>query len=131
MKDITFPLTIDKLLFSKVPAFREQCALGGKHGDFVAVRPCAKQFENKTYLGILLGEIAETTLGQYDETKRELRIEHALHNPIIFIPDLLITVRGYESWFKRIRSKKELSAITDQDISNIWYVKALKALEPG
>jgi hypothetical protein len=128
LKEITFPLTVDKIQFSKTPAFLDKCVLGGKCGDFVAVRPCAGEYQGKTYLGILLGEIAESTLVQYDDA-RVLRIEPSLHNPIIFIPDLLTVVRGYESWFKRIRSKEDLSVITNQDIQNVWYVRALKSLQ--
>ena len=128
LKEITFSLTIDKIQFSKTPTFLDKCVLGGKCGDFVAVRPCAKEYQGKTYLGILLGEIAESTLVQYDDHTRELRIEPALHNPIIFIPDRLTVVRGYESWFKRIRTPQDLSSITDKDIENVWYVKALNTL---
>ena len=127
LKEITFPLTVDKIQFSKTPAFLDKCVLGGKCGDFVAVRPCAKEYQGKTYLGILLGEIAESTLVQYDDA-RVLHIEPSLHNPIIFIPDLLTVVRGYESWFKRIRTPQDLSSITDKDIGNVWYVKALNTL---
>ena len=94
LKEITFPLTVDKIQFSKTPAFLDKCVLGGKCGDFVAVRPCAKEYQGKTYLGILLGEIAESTLVQYDDA-RVLSIEPSLHNPIIF--NVLSA-----SWFSRI-----------------------------
>jgi hypothetical protein len=35
---------------------------------------------------------------------------------------------GYESWWGQINSPEELKAITDVDIQNVWYVKALKEM---
>lgn len=47
-------------------------------------------------------------------------------NPAIFVPDLNRVVWGMESWWGPIESKEKLHQITDEDISNVWYVKAAK-----
>ena len=44
------------------------------------------------------------------------------------MPDLKRLVMGYESWWGIIESEEQLRQITNFDIENIWYVKALKAL---
>lgn len=35
---------------------------------------------------------------------------------------------GYESWWGFIKTVEDFQEITDEDISNVWYVKALKEL---
>lgn len=42
--------------------------------------------------------------------------------------DLQRIIFGAESWWGIIESLEELKDITDDDINNIWYVKALKAM---
>ena len=49
-------------------------------------------------------------------------------NPVIFIPDLMRVVLGIESWWVVIKKPKDLKKITDADIQNVWYAKALKSM---
>ena len=49
-------------------------------------------------------------------------------NPAIYVFDLQRIIFGAESWWGIIENPEELKDITDDDINNIWYVKALKAM---
>lgn len=92
----------------------------------VSVKPCAERFGGRTYLGVLLGEIAQ---GISIGTKGpELHYDMAYHNPAILIPELDEVVFGNASWWGRIRDENHLRQITDEDISNVWYVKALNQI---
>ena len=84
-------------------------------GSFVSVRPCGDEYEDKTYLGLYVGEVA---IGD----------TMSLHNPCIWVPDLKQYIFGCESWWGVIDSEDDLRKITDADIENVWYVRALKEL---
>lgn len=124
---------------------------GAKVGDWVSIRPCADNPENKSYLGVYIGEIALSLYGKYlpanlPEAKaypdykdkdadapvfqepHVLVVSQAMYNPAIFIPDLKKVVFGAESWWGRIESPDQLKQITDETISGTWYVQALKSL---
>lgn len=91
----------------------------------VKIRPCAEEYENKTYAGFLLGDIAlGSTISITDE---KISCEFASYNPAIFVPELGKVIYGCESWWGQIKSVEELKEITDEDIDNVWYVKALMA----
>ena len=49
-------------------------------------------------------------------------------NPAIYVFDLQRIIFGAESWWSIIENQEELKDITDDDINNQWYVKALKAM---
>jgi hypothetical protein len=51
-------------------------------------------------------------------------------NPAIFVFELNKIVFGAESWWGVIENEDELKKIkiTQDDIDNVWYVKALKAI---
>lgn len=53
-------------------------------------------------------------------------------NPAIWVPELEKVVWGDSSWWGPIEKKEDAERlITDADIQNVWYVKALKRLEGG
>ena len=97
-------------------------------GRFVSIRPAK---EEQTYLGILLGEIALSISVNYDEIERAIQVKHAFYNPAIYVFDLKKIIYGIESWWGIIESPEDLKKITNQDIDNVWYVKALKELQGG
>lgn len=99
-----------------------------KIGDIVCVRPCAEEFENKTYLGVFIGEIAQSIMVRHNLKTKELEVGHTMHNPGIFVPDINKIIYGYQSWWGNLESIEQLKEITDEDINNIWYVKALKQI---
>ena len=94
---------------------------------YVAIRPCGDNPDNKTYLGILLGECSMMAIGMYNIEKQEILVKDRL-NPMIFVPDLMKVVLGVESWWGTIDKPEDLKQITDQDIQNVWYVKALREM---
>ncbi len=120
-KKIVPPLTVQSVRievqgFKKIPC------------KYVAVRPVGENPENKTYLGILLGECSIMALGMYNIEKQEIFVNDRL-NPMIFIPDLMKVVLGVESWWDIIDKPEDLKQITDADIQNVWYVKALREMQ--
>lgn len=96
-------------------------------GKLVKVRPCSKDLQGKTYLGILIGDAALSSSVSMKEDSVICR--WSFFNPAILVPDLGEIIYGCESWWEEL-GDEELSDITDQDIENVWYVKMLKASKP-
>lgn len=98
---------------------------GCKVGQMVMVRMCDKT--KATHLGIYLGEFPMELIHQFDkETKRIEVFPHL--NPAMLVPKLGRIVLGCESFWGPIESEADLRQVTDAEISDIWYVKALKEL---
>lgn len=96
-----------------------------KNISLVKIRPCADEYKDKTFAGFYLGDVAtSSSLNITDDNK--LQLNFASHNPAIFVPELNKIIYGFESWWGEIESIEELKEITDSDIENVWYVKALK-----
>jgi len=98
-----------------------------KVGSWVAVRPCDAPSENKTFLGIYLGDLPTGPMVNHAPKSGTLFIDIKT-NPAIWVPDQNRIVWGMGSWWGIIESANDLKKITNQDIENIWYVKALKSL---
>lgn len=98
---------------------------GCKVGSLVMVKPCIEGVEEKTYLGIYIGEGSIGSYMSYDKDNKDLKIS-SMYNPAMFVPELKKVIYGCESWWKEIENEEELKQITDEDINNVWYVKALK-----
>ena len=96
----------------------------GESGKLVKIRPCGEEYENKTYLGFLIGDLALGSSFKILEDK--IQLNWSLHNPAIFVPELGKVIYGCESWWSEIENIEELKQITDDDINNVWYVKLLK-----
>lgn len=120
-----YPMEVSKI---KMPDFPVSTPLMGAIGDYVAIKPVGEECKKKTFLGILLGEFPVSTIVTYRPSTKEMTIFQRT-NPAIFVPDLNKVVFGYESWWGKIKDKDHLREITDEDIQNIWYVKALKQLQ--
>jgi hypothetical protein len=97
-------------------------------GKYVMIKPCAKECEGKTYLGIFLGDLPIGHRISYQEDNKELTVSFD-NNPAILVPELNKIVYGCESWWGIIEKEEDLKEITDADIDNVWYVKALKQIE--
>ncbi len=121
IKDFEFaedePLRTGKALFSDT-----------RTGDFVSVRPCDEKYNGKTFLGVYLGEAALSQSIKIEDEKLKTNLSH--YNPAIFVPDLNEIIYGCGSWWGKIESAEDLKQISDTDIDNVWYVKALKSLSP-
>jgi hypothetical protein len=99
-----------------------------KTGSMVAIRPCDEACKGKTFLGLLLGDIAQGFSLQIDRDLSVLHVSFSWHNPAIWVPELDRVVYGMESWWGPIRDETQLHQITDQDIQNVWYVKAMRQI---
>lgn len=124
-----YPIEVTGIKFKERDVLEPKCLFGGECGDMVAVRPCGDEYEGKTFLGVLLGAIAISQGASFNKETGELEVYQAMHNPAIFIPDRNAVVYGCGSWWGRIEREEQLQDITDNDIENVWYVKALKQLE--
>ena len=108
-------------------AYNPKCISGTKCGAFVSVRGVGD--DKKTYLGIFLGEIAMEAFVYPEHEKDGVVPARYYNNPAMFVPDLNKVIFGYESWWGEIESEEQLRQITDDDIQNVWYVRALKAIQ--
>lgn len=127
-------LRLDALPFEVLAIKRSTAAfikrpLRHQPGTWVAVRTCAKEHEGKTYLGLLVGSVAMGSSLRFYAGTGVLEVAPCWHNPAIWIPDLQQYVRGAGSWWRALRRPEDLEQITDADIDNTWYVRALKSLE--
>lgn len=100
---------------------------GSQVGKLAMIRPCGEEYEGKTYLGLYLGELPIEHHVSHNPDTKELNISF-LNNPAIFVFDLNKIVYGMESWWRIIDNELDFKEITDFDINNIWYVKALKKI---
>lgn len=127
-----YPIEVNKIEFDKSSKILEpELLFGGKCGDFVSVRPCAGEYKDKTYLGVIIGGLSMGAHLRFEKETGTIKVSYGGHNPLIFIPEKSTTVMGCASWWGKIKSEDQLREITDDDISNVWYVQALKKLAEG
>lgn len=98
-----------------------------KIGRFAKIRPCGEEYEGRTYLGLYLGEMPVGHSISHNPESNELNVSFST-NPGIFVFDINKIVYGMESWWGIINNEEDLKEITNSDINDIWYVKALKEL---
>ena len=101
---------------------------GPETGALVCVKPVDEKYGGKTHLGIYLGQmIAGTMAISYcPELKLLSTILH--YNPAIFVPEIREVIWGCESFWKVIDSEEDFEEISNEEIENLWYIKALKKL---
>ena len=94
-------------------------------GTPVKVRSCKKEHGEKTYFGILIGDVA-LSIGHSVDDDGVVTAERQMYNPAIFVPELNDIVYGCSSWWGEIESEKELkNMITEETVSDVWYVKLI------
>lgn len=123
--DFRYPIVVNNVVLGSIEI--EEPIHGGI-GGYVSIRPCDPTCDGKTYLGILLGDFPVSSVARYRPKTGELTLA-AKTNPAIFVPDLGRVVFGYESWWGPIKGPDHLRRITNDDISSVWYVQALKSME--
>jgi hypothetical protein len=122
MGEIKYPITVRKIKYSEPVQTSYR-----RVGMWVKVRPCAEDCKGKTFLGVYLGDLTLSSLVLYYPKTKVLEVcPH--QNPAIFVPDLGRIVWGCESWWGEVEGPEDLRQITDADIQNVWYVRALKEL---
>lgn len=97
-------------------------------GTFVSIRSCKKEHGDKTRLGLLIGYVPIHAGVEFSKETKRLKFIVSGDNPAIFVFDLNEVVLGCESFWGAIESEKQLREITNDDIQNVWYIKALKQL---
>ena len=124
---IEYPIEVNEIKFDYKMPFDCYCMDKNNIGQLVKIRPCAEEYKDQTYLGILLGELP---IGIYTQKKKdEIKELMFSYNPAIYVFELKKIIFGLESWWGKIQSVDEINDISDEDISNIWYVKILKEVE--
>ena len=118
---IEYPITV-----SKIEQKNLEYNTSSRMGSLVKIRPCGEEYGDKTYLGVLLGDLPTSHIIRHNSESNVLTVD-SITNPAIYVFELKKIVFGYESWWGVIESEDELKDITDEDIGNIWYVQLLKA----
>lgn len=121
---IEFPITVNGIDIKPI----DTTSFSAKAGDLVGVRPCGKEYEGKTYLGIFLGDLPIQNTVLFSEETKTLSV-NAHTNPAMFVPELKKIIYGCGSWWYKIKSEKDLRSITDEDINEAWYVKMMHQLK--
>lgn len=126
LNPIEYPIEVNGIHFEEEDTLRP--SFGRKGTKWVAVRSCNKKHGNKTYLGILLGDMAlsvRVTLSP----EGILQVEQAMYNPAMYVPELHEVIFGCGSWWTPIDTPESLRQISNADIENVWYVRAMKDVE--
>ena len=119
-----FPITVNKIEHRDAMSFFSSGAIG----KFVSIRPCGDNPDNLTFLGLYVGDLPISIHLDYKEEGQILTISQGFSNPAIFVFDLNKIVYGAESWWGTIDTEDDLKRITNADIDDIWYVKAMRAM---
>ena len=128
-RKMEYPITVKKIEFEGEGGFVKPLFKTCEPGAWVAVRPRDDECKDKTFLGVYLGDLAVSGTGaSFDPTTGTLTFKPGYGNPAMWVPDLNRVVMGYESWWGVIESPDGMRQITNKDIDNVWYVKALKAM---
>ena len=121
-----FPITVSKI--KQGPDEPGFCLSSGSIGKFVAIRPCAEEYKDKTFLGLYVGNLPLGLACSIDDDGT-LTVCKNFHNPAIYVFDLKKIIYGAESWWGEIETEDDLRKISNEDIENIWYVKALREMQ--
>lgn len=121
---IEYPITVNGIESEEIKPY----TLGYECGTLCEIRPCGEEYENKSYLGIYLGELPITIATSYDKDTCVLK-NRTVNNPAIFVPKLKKIIYGCESWWREIESAEDFAGILDNDIEDTWYVSLLKKLK--
>lgn len=125
-KFIEYPITVNSIDTSPI---EYNYALFNEVGSLVKIRPCAEEYNNKTYLGVLLGDLPVSHRVTFKESEGVLSVKDT-SNPAIYVFELKKIIFGYESWWGVIPNldKENLQDISDEDINNTWYVKIMREM---
>lgn len=119
---LQYPIEVRAINWAHNPeSFHRQ----GKTPRLVKVRPAS---DDKTYLGIYVGDLPLGVGASYHSDSGILSIAGVHTNPAMIVPELGRIVMGCESWWGDIKSEEELKDITDDDIQNVWYVQMMQKM---
>lgn len=116
------PWQIDHLFIEDVELVRKpefaEC------GQYVAINPLKSR---KTYLGVLIGELAGPAV-TYDRETKALSLTSGYGTTAIWVPELNKVVMGYESQSEKIKNPEEITKFVSAE-GTFWYEHALKQLK--
>lgn len=115
-----------EIQYNNTEVIQDNTFTGAKTGDAVKVRPVGDEYDGKTFFGIMIGNVATSI--RHSISGEVMTAEFSQRNPAILIPELNKIVYGYQSWWGKVDEDGFDDVITDETISNVWYVKALKNL---
>lgn len=115
------------IIVSKIEQKNLEYNTSSRAGSLVKIRPCGEEYGDKTYLGVLLGDLPTSHIIRHNSESKVLTVD-SMTNPAIYVFELKRIIFGYESWWGVIESEDELKDITDEDIGNVWYVQLLRAM---
>lgn len=121
-KYIEYPIVVDEIKIEKLEGY---CMYNA--GIPVKIRPCGKEYEEKTYLGMYLGDQPWANRVSYNDESKVLTVKAAT-NPAIYVFSLHKIIYGAESWWSPIKDPEEMKDITDKEINNTWYMQLLNAM---
>lgn len=126
---IKYPLTVMGITYRKDNNPVDRITHSRREvGTYVAVRPVN---DEKTYLGIYIGEFALGMHVAHHPQSQVLEVGCGFYNPAMYVPALKKVVYGAGSWWTQLESADDLKQITDADIDDVWYVKALRSMGGG
>ena len=98
---IESPIIVDKIT-CKPEVYNDDRRMG----VLVRVRPCDEAYENKTFLGIYLGDLPLGPYVQFNRATKELTVR-SMPNPAIYVPEIKKIIFGAESWWQEITNPEE------------------------
>jgi len=125
MGEIKYPIEVSDIEIDEHFQPVEQ-PLTAKTGDWVAVRPCAEKYGDKTHLGVMLGDMIQMPMARHNPETKVLSLM-AIHNPAMWVPALKTVIWGSGSWWRVIDSPDDIRDVTDDDINGTPYMRALGA----
>lgn len=112
-KYIEYPLTINGIKNEKIST--DPILSSARCGDLCEIKPCAKEYNGKSYIGFYIGDMATAIHSSLDnETK--ILTNRTMTNPAIFVPELKKVIYGYESWWRKIEKVEDFKGISEEDI---------------
>jgi len=121
---IEYPIEVSKI---NKPDNKNTGFRSNEIGRLVKISPCSEEYKKKTYLGFYLGDLPIGLYISHNSDSKELNLKYDT-NPAIFIPELRKIIYGMESYWEFIENEEDFKPITDDEISNVWYIKLLKEM---
>ncbi|MBO5435059.1 hypothetical protein J6A31_04480 [bacterium] len=122
---IEFPIEVNEI--ENTPIDTAFTGLGHTCGEIVEIRPCGEEYNDKSFIGIYIGDLPMQLSSSYNSESKTLR-NYAIPNPAIFVPELKKIIFGVESFWRKIDSIDDFKGISDADIDNTWYIQLMKSL---
>lgn len=119
-KHIQYPIEVNKIKYKPFKSWNRY-----EPGTPVRIMPCAKEYKEKTYLGMYLGNLPTQNYVSYERKNKQLDI-CTMNNPAIYVFELKKIIYGCESYWSVIDDPNDFNEITKEVLDNVWYVQLLK-----